>query len=95
MKFVSAVSVLRIFVETKVREFYVDFLIFKLIGNTVLKLSMPLCMQISRNSCILHLSEHYDDCCSSAAVRVVTDKPGEFHDETPVRQQEYIHGCDQ
>lgn len=30
MKFVSAVSVLRIFVETKVREFYVDFFDFQI-----------------------------------------------------------------
>jgi len=38
-------------------------------------------MQVSRDGCVLHLSEHYGDCCPGAAVRIETDGLDEFHAE--------------
>ncbi|MDR4521262.1 MAG: glyoxalase superfamily protein [Nitrosomonas sp.] len=89
MKFISTVSVLRIFDETKAREFYMDFLGFQVDWEHRFEINLPLYMQISRNGCILHLSEHHGDCCPGAAIRVATDKLDAFRDELISKQYRY------
>ena len=89
MKFISTVPVLRIFDETKAREFYVDFLGFQVDWEHRFEVNLPLYMQISRNGCILHLSEHHGDCCPGAAIRVATDKLDAFRDELISKQYRY------
>ena len=44
------------------------------IGNIGLKTALPLYMQISKDDCILHLSEHHGDCCPGAAMRIETSR---------------------
>lgn len=89
MKFISTVPVLRIFDETKAREFYVDFLGFQIDWENRFEINLPLYMQVSRNGCILHLSEHHGDCCPGAAIRVATDKLDAFRDELISKQYRY------
>lgn len=89
MKFISTVPVLRIFDETKAREFYVDFLGFQIDWEHRFEINLPLYMQVSRNGCILHLSEHHGDCCPGAAIRVATDKLDAFRDELISKQYRY------
>lgn len=89
MKFVSTVPVLRIFDETKAREFYVDFLGFQVDWEHRFEVNLPLYMQISRNGCILHLSEHHGDCCPGAAIRITTDGLDAFRDELILKQYRY------
>ena len=89
MKFISTVPVLRIFDETKAREFYMDFLGFQVDWEHRFEINLPLYMQISRNGCILHLSEHHGDCCPGAAIRVATDKLDAFRDELISKQYRY------
>ena len=89
MKFISTVPVLRIFDETKAREFYMDFLGFQVDWEHRFEVNLPLYMQISRNGCILHLSEHHGDCCPGAAIRVATDKLDAFRDELISKQYRY------
>jgi uncharacterized glyoxalase superfamily protein PhnB len=89
MKFVSTVPVLRIFDETKAREFYVEFLGFQINWEHRFEVNLPLYMQVSRNGCILHLSEHHGDCCPGAAIRVATDKLDAFRDELISKQYRY------
>lgn len=64
--------VLRIFDVEKAKEFYIDFLGFTLDWEHRFEAGLPLYMQISKNECALHLTEHYGDCCPGAALRIET-----------------------
>ncbi|MFC5405846.1 glyoxalase superfamily protein [Cohnella soli] len=64
------VPILRIFDERKAKEFYLDFLGFKMDWEHRFEPDLPLYMQISKDGVRLHLSEHHGDCCPGAAVRI-------------------------
>lgn len=51
--------ILRIFDEAKAREFYIDFLGVAVDWEHRFEPGLPLYMQISKDDCILHLSEHH------------------------------------
>ena len=68
----GATPILRIFDEAKAREFYVDFLGFAVDWEHRFGDDFPLYMQVSKDACVLHLSEHHGDCCPGAAVRIET-----------------------
>ena len=72
MKFGKTTPILRIFDETKAREFYVDFLGFKVDWEHRFEDGLPLYLQISKDGCVLHLSEHHGDCSPGAAMRIET-----------------------
>lgn len=65
--------ILRIFDEAKAREFYVDFLGFRVDWEHRFEPGLPLYMQVSRDECILHLSEHYGDAIPGSAMRIPTE----------------------
>ncbi|MFP5393403.1 MAG: glyoxalase superfamily protein [Gammaproteobacteria bacterium] len=66
--------ILRIFDEALAREFYIDFLGFKVDWEHRFEPDLPLYMQVSRDGCVLHLSGHFGDCSPGAAIRIqVTD----------------------
>ena len=65
--------VLRIFDETKAREFYLDFLGFEIVFEHRFEDGFPLYMGIVHSDCRLHLSEHHGDVCPGAHVRVQVD----------------------
>lgn len=76
MAFTKTISILRILDEAKAKEFYVDFLGFKLDwGN---RATGALYMQVSLDECVLHLSEHSGDAWPGAAVKLHTDKIEEY-----------------
>jgi uncharacterized glyoxalase superfamily protein PhnB len=62
--------ILRVFDETKTREFYIDFLGFKIDWEHRFENGLPLYMQVSKDTCILHLSEHHGDSCPGSAMRI-------------------------
>jgi uncharacterized glyoxalase superfamily protein PhnB len=66
----SPIPILRIFDEAKAREFYVDFLGFAIDWSHRFEEDLPLYMQVSRDGCRIHLSEHHGDCCPGAAIRI-------------------------
>jgi uncharacterized glyoxalase superfamily protein PhnB len=61
MTFGKTTPILRMFDEAKAREFYVDFLGFTVDWEHRFEPDTPLYMQISKDQCVLHLSEHYGD----------------------------------
>ena len=66
--------ILRIFDEAKAREFYLDFLGFKVDWEHRFEGNFPIYMQVSLGGCVLHLSEHYGDGSPGASIRIaVTD----------------------
>lgn len=81
--------ILRIFDERKAKEFYVEFLGFKIDWEHRFEPGLPLYMQISKDDCILHLSEHHGDCSPGAAMRIVTTELDAFQQELLVKQYKY------
>jgi catechol 2,3-dioxygenase-like lactoylglutathione lyase family enzyme len=75
------IPILRSFDETKAKEFYVGFLGFTVDFEHRFEPGLPLYMQVSRDGCVLHLSEHYGDASPGAAIRIETSDLDAFHAE--------------
>jgi len=73
MKLSSPVPVLRIFDEAKAKEFYVDWLGFTVDWEHRFEAGLPLYMQLSKDGCRLHLSEHHGDSSPGARLRIGCD----------------------
>lgn len=61
MRLSSTTPILRIFDEDKAREFYVQFLGFQVDWEHRFEPGLPLYLQVSRDACVLHLSEHHGE----------------------------------
>ncbi|MFD0710767.1 glyoxalase superfamily protein [Paenibacillus sp. GCM10027626] len=85
----SPTPILRIFDEHKAKQFYLDFLSFKLDWEHRFEPALPLYMQISSGSCTIHLTEHYGDCCPGAAVRIETGNIRELHATLAAKQYKF------
>ena len=64
--------ILRIYDEAKAREFYVGFLGFQVDWEHRFEPEMPVYMQVSKDNCILHLSEHFGDGTPGVNIRIST-----------------------
>jgi catechol 2,3-dioxygenase-like lactoylglutathione lyase family enzyme len=89
MRLGATTPILRIFDEAKAREFYVDFLGFAVEWEHRFEPSFPLYLQVARDGCVLHLSEHHGDCCPGAAVRVAVDDVDAYQAELLAKQYGY------
>lgn len=87
----TSTPILRIFDEAKAREFYVDFLGFKVDWEHRFEANFPLYLQVSRDGCKLHLTEHHGDCCPGAALRVQTTDLVGYHAELAAKAYRYAH----
>jgi uncharacterized glyoxalase superfamily protein PhnB len=85
----QATPILRIFDEVKAKEFYVEFLGFKVDWEHRFEPGLPLYMQISKDECVLHLSEHHGDCSPGAAMRIQASDLDAFHAELASKQYKY------
>ena len=73
MNLSKPIPVLRSFDETKAKDFYVDFLEFKVDWEHRFAPELPLYMQVSRGECVLHISEHHGDASPGASMRIEVD----------------------
>jgi catechol 2,3-dioxygenase-like lactoylglutathione lyase family enzyme len=73
MKFGPPIPILRSFDAAKAREFYVDFLGFRLDWEHQFEPNTPGYIQVSLGDCVLHLSEHFGDSCPGSGMRVRVD----------------------
>jgi uncharacterized glyoxalase superfamily protein PhnB len=89
MSFGKTTPILRMFDEAKAREFYVDFLGFKVDWEHRFGEGMPLYMQVSKGGCILHLSGHHGDCSPGAAMRIETDELEAFQQQLLAKNYPY------
>jgi uncharacterized glyoxalase superfamily protein PhnB len=89
MGFGKTTPILRMFDEHKAKEFYVDFLGFTVDWEHRFAPDAPLYMQVSRNGCVLHLSEHHGDCSPGSAMRIDTDDLDGYHAELTAKQYKY------
>lgn len=81
--------ILRIFDEAKAKEFYVDFLGFKVDWEHRFEPGLPVYMGISKDSCFIHLTEHHGDCSPGAAIRIFTDELDAYQQELLAKQYKY------
>lgn len=89
MKLGTPIPILRIFDEEKAKEFYLDFLGFALDWEHRFEAQRPLYMQISKDRCILHLSEHHGDGSPGAAMRIDTNDLDTFQRQLAAKQYRY------
>lgn len=66
----ATIPILRTFPGEEARRFYLDFLGFQLDWEHRFEAGMPLYQQVSRDGCVLHLSEHHGDASPGSTVRV-------------------------
>lgn len=83
------VPILRMFDEARAREFYVDFLGFGVDWEHRFAPDLPLYMQVSREGCVLHLSEHHGDALPGSALRIETTDLGSLHSELLAKRYRY------
>lgn len=89
ISFLRTVPILRIFSVEKAKEFYVEWLGFKIDWEHVFEVNMPKYIQISREKLVLHLSEHHGDACPGSTVFVEMLGVEEFHREISAKQYKY------
>jgi len=85
----GVVPILRIFDVNKAKDFYLDFLDFKVDWEHRFEDDMPLYMQISMDNVLLHLSEHHGDCTPGAAVRIGVTGIDELHSKLVRKKYRY------
>jgi uncharacterized glyoxalase superfamily protein PhnB len=89
MPFGKTIPMLRMFDEAKAREFYVDFLGFRIDWEHRFEAGLPLYMQVSRDGCVIHLSEHYGDGSPGTALRIETTELEAFQKELLGKSYKY------
>ena len=89
MKFGRTTPILRMFDVPKAKEFYVDFLGFTVDWEHTFGPGLPLYMQVSRDGCVLHLSEHFGDATPGSAMRIETSDVDAFHAELTAKQYKH------
>ncbi len=77
----QVIPVLRIFSVEKAKEFYFDYLGFKLDFEHRFDENAPLFMQISRDGLVLRLSEHHGDGSPGTAFYCMVEGVRELHAE--------------
>jgi catechol 2,3-dioxygenase-like lactoylglutathione lyase family enzyme len=87
--FAQTVPVFRIFSLDKAKEFYVDFLGFKVDWEHRFEPDLPVYMQVSRNGLVFHLSEHHGDGTPGSVVYVYMTGVAELHRE--LNDKKYRH----
>jgi glyoxalase superfamily protein len=88
--FAKTIPILRIFSAEKTQEFYIGYLGFKVDWEHRFEPSLPLYMQVSRGSLLLHLSEHHGDCTPGAKVFVEMTGVALLHAELAAKNYSYL-----
>ena len=79
MNFGNTTPILRSFDEAKAKEFYLEFLEFHLDWEHRFADGLPLYMQVSKDGCVLHITEHHGDCSPGSAMRIQVSDIEQYH----------------
>ncbi len=90
MKLGHTTPILRIFDLAKAKEFYVDFLGFTIDWEHRFGENFPVYLQVSRDDCVLHLSEHHGDTTPGSRVIIAISGIEDFHRELSERGYRYL-----
>ena len=83
------IPVLRIFDVAKAKEFYIDWLGFKIEWEHQFEENMPYYIGISRDDIQIHLSEHYGDATPGSKVFIVCNEIEKYYAELQSRPYKY------
>lgn len=86
----QTIPILRIFSLDKAKEFYCAFLGFAIDWEHRFEPDAPVYLQISRDGCVLHLTEHHGDCCPGSTVFVRARGLEDFHREITAKGYRYL-----
>jgi catechol 2,3-dioxygenase-like lactoylglutathione lyase family enzyme len=89
MRLGKTTPILRIFDEAKAREFYIDFLGFKVDWEHRFEPGTPIYMQVSRDECVLQLSEHHGDATPGSGLRIEAPELDALHQELTAKRYKY------
>lgn len=85
----KVIPVLRIFDLAKMKEFYIDWLGFTIEWEHRFEENFPLYLEVSKGEIVLHLTEHYGECCPGSKVFIQTTGVKEFHKEITAKDYRY------
>ncbi len=83
------IPILRIFDVTRAKEFYIDWLRFKIDFEHQFEENTPYYIGISRDDIQLHLSEHHGDGTPGTHVFITCNEIEKFHSELQSRPYKY------
>jgi len=86
----QVIPIFRIFDVEKAKEFYVEYLGFKVDWEHRFEANSPLYMQVSLGDFVLHLSEHYGDGCPGSTVFVKVTGLEDYHKELTAKNYKYL-----
>ena len=89
MQIAPPIPILRMFDETKAREFYLDFLGFEVVFEHRFEPTAPLYMGVRLGDCEIHLSEHHGDGAPGAAIRIKVDDVAAFSEALLAKDYKY------
>ncbi|MCB0339506.1 MAG: hypothetical protein KDD53_07880 [Bdellovibrionales bacterium] len=89
MKLGATIPFLRIFDEKLARDFYFSFLGFSLDFEHRFEETFPVFMQISKDDCIIQLSEHHEGCSPGAAINIAVLGLDQFCADLNLKQYKY------
>ena len=81
--------ILRIFDVAKAHEFYIGFLGFEVQFEHRFEDTAPLYTGVSRDGCVLHLSEHHGDGTPGSHIRIETTDIAGLHHELTERKYRF------
>ena len=84
------IPVIRIFDVLKAKEFYIDWLGFKIDWEHQFEVNTPWYIRISRDDIQLHLSEHYGDCTPGCKVFIVCIEIENYYKELQAKPYKYF-----
>ena len=90
MEVLQTIPILRIFDVAKAKEFYLGYLGFRADWEHRFEGVSPVYMQVSRGNLVLHLSEHYGDCCPGSTVYVPMTGVDDYHRELIAKEYGYL-----
>ncbi len=91
VEFKSVTPILRMFDVVKAREFYLDYLGFKVEFEHRFHESAPLFMGVQRDGVHIFLSEHHGDGTPGTHIRVETDGVAALHRELATKGYRYMN----
>ncbi|MBJ9957103.1 glyoxalase superfamily protein [Acinetobacter courvalinii] len=85
----SITPILRIFDVELAQSFYLEYLGFQLDWQHSFGDNFPLYLQISREDCIIHLTEHFGDASPHSAIRIYWENLSLLHAELDAKDYKF------
>ncbi|MCA1029693.1 VOC family protein [Bacillus timonensis] len=85
----TVTPIMRMFDIEKAKEFYTEYLEFKVDWEHRFEDGLPLYMQLSYGDCTIHLTEHFGDCSPGAAIRIEVTGITDLHTQLFMKNHKF------